>query len=66
MSENLYYISRNIILYKDYIQQSIDFLKTHDFSKLTNTDIDFFEYLMNILIDNEYISNSKDKEQIDN
>lgn len=66
MSDNLYYISRNLYLYKDYIQQSINFLENKDFSKLNKIDIDYFEYLMNILIINKFIANIKDKEKIDN
>ena len=66
MSPNLYHISRNVSLYKDYIQRTIDFLKEHDFSKLSKIDIDYFEYLMNVLIDEEFIGTIKNKNQIDN
>ena len=66
MSKNLFHLSRNILLYKDYIQQTIDFLKEHDFSNLSKIDFDYFEYLMNILIDDEFIATIKNKNKIDN
>ena len=61
MSDNLFYISRKKHLYEDYLEQSINFISNHNFTKLTQVDIDYFQYLMNIILNCKFIRNKKQK-----
>ena len=65
-SENLYKISYNINLYKGFIEKTINFLKDTDFSNLVDIQIDYFEYLINILVDDKFVQNYAQKKQIEN
>ena len=66
-SKNLYHISKHINLYKDYIKKAREFLiREANFSNLSENKKNYFEYLINILVDGKFIQNNDEKEEVDN
>ena len=66
-SDNLFYINKKINLYKDFIIKAKNFLqKEKDFSNLTQKKKDYFEYLINILLDEAFIEDRWQKKEIEN
>lgn len=66
-SDNLFYINDNIKLYKDFIIKAKNFLlKETDFSTLNKKKRDYFEYLINILVDEKFLEDIWQKIEIEN
>ena len=65
-SENLYKISNKIHLHRGFIEKTENFLKNTNFSNLVDIQIEYFEYLINILVDDKFIENYDQQKQIEN